>query len=383
MISKPLTSITPVDLTALVASGVRESRELEFKRELPGTSDRDRVEFLADVSSLANAAGGDLLFGIEGARDKDGRCTGAAANVIGLRGFNADQDELRLMQMVRTGIAPVIPGIEMQAVDGFADGAALVLRVPKSWLGPHMITFQGKQQFWGRSAAGKHRLDVAELREAFLSADEAPRRLQAVRTERIARILAGDVPAPMDDRSIAVLHVAPMAALGRGHLIDIHGVRSLNLQPMKASGWDGRYNAEGYAFHGCRGGGPRGSYVQFFRSSLVEVASDHLVGEFEGRRVIASDAYESDLIRSAFAVVRGLHQLGLPLPYFIAATLLGAAGARMDVNSFRYRDAQHPIERDVLYLPDIQIESVAERVEEILGGHPKPASDGHLKTGQS
>jgi predicted HTH transcriptional regulator len=65
MIPKPLAEITESDLLGLITNGIAESRTLDYKRSLPGNSDADKKEFLADVSSFANTAGGDLVFGID------------------------------------------------------------------------------------------------------------------------------------------------------------------------------------------------------------------------------------------------------------------------------------------------------------------------------
>jgi predicted HTH transcriptional regulator len=58
---KPLEQIREDDLQLIL--GVTESRELEFKEKL-GKSDQDVKEFLKDVSAMANATGGDLIYGI-------------------------------------------------------------------------------------------------------------------------------------------------------------------------------------------------------------------------------------------------------------------------------------------------------------------------------
>jgi hypothetical protein len=57
MISKPIHQLKLADLQTLIGSA-RESKTLEFKREMPaGTSD-EKIKFLAAVSALANTAGG-------------------------------------------------------------------------------------------------------------------------------------------------------------------------------------------------------------------------------------------------------------------------------------------------------------------------------------
>ena len=57
--------IDQVLLQSLIDGKVGESKTVEYKSQLPGRADKDRREFLYDVSSFANASGGFLLFGIE------------------------------------------------------------------------------------------------------------------------------------------------------------------------------------------------------------------------------------------------------------------------------------------------------------------------------
>lgn len=78
MIAASFDTIDAADLHRLVASGASEGRDLEFKRELPGGSDAEIKEFLADVTSLANAHGGDLVFGVEESAGTATRISGVA-----------------------------------------------------------------------------------------------------------------------------------------------------------------------------------------------------------------------------------------------------------------------------------------------------------------
>jgi predicted HTH transcriptional regulator len=87
MIDKPLGDIDSEDLQRLQVNGVAESRSLEYKQALPGGTDLERKEFLGDVSSFANATGGDLLYGVTEARE-DGKPTGIPKSVDGLAGIN-------------------------------------------------------------------------------------------------------------------------------------------------------------------------------------------------------------------------------------------------------------------------------------------------------
>lgn len=61
MISKGIEQITEEDLQNLIGNSVSERKTIEYKQTLPGNSDSDKKEFLADVSSFANASSGDLI----------------------------------------------------------------------------------------------------------------------------------------------------------------------------------------------------------------------------------------------------------------------------------------------------------------------------------
>ena len=98
---KPLDFISEQDLADLVQNGVPETRDLEYKQALPGNSDSGKREFLADVSSLANASGGDLVIGV---REEEG----VAVDVTGVEVRSLDAEKLRLENIIRDGVQPRI-----------------------------------------------------------------------------------------------------------------------------------------------------------------------------------------------------------------------------------------------------------------------------------
>src|ERR1700730_1129028 len=105
MIPKQLNEITEADLLRLI--GVSESRQLEFKETI-GAADEDIKEFLKDISSMANAAGGDVIYGV--AQGVDGNGNTVATSVDGLPGVNADDLVLRLENLIRDCIKPRLLG---------------------------------------------------------------------------------------------------------------------------------------------------------------------------------------------------------------------------------------------------------------------------------
>ncbi len=101
MIARPLNDITEADLTGLIANGVAEGRTMDYKRSLPGNSDADKKEFLADTSSFANSGGGDLIFGLDEA-------AGLPTQIVGVQAADLDLEIRRLDSILAAGLSPRI-----------------------------------------------------------------------------------------------------------------------------------------------------------------------------------------------------------------------------------------------------------------------------------
>jgi predicted HTH transcriptional regulator len=106
MIQKPFDAIAKADIEALIADVINECKTLEYKQELPGTSAGERKEFLADVSSFANASGGDIIYGVKAAVDAGGKKTGAPESVEPITETTPDVAKLRVESIIRDGIGP-------------------------------------------------------------------------------------------------------------------------------------------------------------------------------------------------------------------------------------------------------------------------------------
>jgi len=61
---KSLESLEESDLQALIDKEDREKKTIDYKVSLPNNTYDSKKEFLADVSSFANAAGGHLVIGM-------------------------------------------------------------------------------------------------------------------------------------------------------------------------------------------------------------------------------------------------------------------------------------------------------------------------------
>ena len=151
----PLEAITEDDLLTLIAAQVCEGKTVDYKQALHGNLYDDKKEFLADVSSFANAAGGHLVFGMK----EQG---GMPVELCGLQGINADKEINRLESSIRDGIKPRIPGLVLRPVPLHNGGIAVVVRIPRSWALPHVLDFQGHWRFYSRNSIGKYPLDIGK-----------------------------------------------------------------------------------------------------------------------------------------------------------------------------------------------------------------------------
>jgi predicted HTH transcriptional regulator len=207
----PLSQVNAEALDALVANAVAESRHLDYKERLPGDSDADKRELLADVTAFANTAGGDLIYGVRERRK--GGATGEPDAIIGLPDVLLDEVKLRLDSILRTGMEPRIPGLVLHPVSRGPKPPCLVIRVPRSPHGIHMVTFKGASRFYGRGAAGRFELDWGQIRAGFLQAEGAHERVRRFREERVLRLLAGETPILMGAGPKVIFHALPLNSL--------------------------------------------------------------------------------------------------------------------------------------------------------------------------
>lgn len=370
MIGKPIDDIGKVDIEELITNEVREGRTLDYKLDLPGSSRKDKIELLSDVSSFANSRGGDLLFRVSERRDESGRSTGVPEAAPGLPG-NLDRELLRIMNTIRTGLDPTVLTVQHGLVESFERGPVLILRVPRSWAGPHMVSFDGHARFYARDGAGKHPLDVHEIRAAFLSRTNLPERVRSFRAERLARIVAGETPILLPQgQPRVVLHLIPASAFDPGDRVDVraHAETLRELEPLSGYGWRHRFDFDGYVTYTAypRSQEEQGydetaqTYLQTFHSGAMETVACELVTDRGGDigKTIASLAFEKEIIACVGRCLGTLRVLGAQPPIFILVSLLGVSGYFMGVDSSRWfvRERQC-IRQDELLLPDVVAEA--------------------------
>src|SRR6267378_4507497 len=102
---RPFEPLDEARIVEICGQRTSESQTLDFKQTLPGSSDRERSEFLKDICALANADGGDLVYGITEA-------AGQATAPDPITGEAPDAAKRRLAQVADAGLEPRVVGLQ-------------------------------------------------------------------------------------------------------------------------------------------------------------------------------------------------------------------------------------------------------------------------------
>jgi hypothetical protein len=368
-IEKDIKAVTEADLLGLIDARVRESKTIEFKREITRT-DEFTKKLLGTVASFANTEGGDIVFGIV---ENDG----VATSLQQLPGFNPDGDLIRLRDLIRAHIEPKVYGFALHPVELSGGGHALVLRVPKTWSGAHLLTYGNDHRFYTRDGNGRRLMDVGEVRMAFSSADALPEKIRRLRLDRASAISTGDVPLPLVSRQALVVHLIPAKTFDSLYECDLASVVQADqesngrglLTPIKTHG--GRL---GFDFDGCLEMDEHKSichgYTKLFRNGLLESLDCHSVKERgetpEKLSWFSPYVYEEALIGVFPKWINALKAAKIEPPIFLAVSLIGMNGKIPYTGSQYSDDGLRPIRHDPLLLQPRLIESLDDSPKTIL-----------------
>jgi predicted HTH transcriptional regulator len=187
-LEKSFEEISEADLLLLVEDKVSEKRTIEYKRELPSDTQESKKEFLADISSLGNASGGHIIFGIQ-------EENGLPIAISGVPCDDPDHEVLRIENLIRDGLEPRLQGVSVRGISLSSGTYAFILRVPRSWSKPHVVNYKGHWRFYSRNSAGKYPLDTSEVRSAFLQSGALAEKIRLFRDERLGSVISEQMPA--------------------------------------------------------------------------------------------------------------------------------------------------------------------------------------------
>lgn len=356
VLNKPVEDITEVELQKLIDEERIEKKVLEYKSELPGNKDSERKEFLADISSFTNAIGGDLIYGVI-----ENRETGKPEKLEGIEIKNLDQEILRIDQKIRDGIEPNIPSssINIQEIQLANSKYIIIIRIKKSWLGPHRVSFKSWDRFYTRSTNGKYRFDVQELKSAFILSETFGEKIKQFKEKRISDIFSNNLPLPFYDSPKIALHLIPINAFDPRHNYDLKQLSLYDIQPISSRTFDKRYNIDGLLTFSYFSGRKRSfSYVQLYRNAIIEAVNSYLLWTDINDKTIKITVIEKELINIVQRFIEVYKKFNIDPPVFLFLTLVDVKDYHISTrNEFRDHEA-YPIDRDIIQIQEIIIEDL-------------------------
>jgi len=360
---KQIDQLSEADFQELIENQVPESKTLDYKVDLK-FADRDKREFLADVSSFANTAGGYLLIGIK----EEG---GVPTALPGLELDNPDAEKLKLINLIRDCTEPRIPGMSITPVLLQNSRYILAIQIPKSWAAPHVVSIDKHWRFYARHSGGKYQLDVPELRQAFLMSESLAEKIRRFHIDRVGRILSREVPLSLANGPQFIIHIVPVDAFGSGQQVDVTMLpeRRIPLAPLGGS-WDKRrYNLDGYLAYNeeeFAGGKVTLAYLQLFRNGIIESVCIDREQVTPQDRDIPITYYERIILEFLTSSITALKALQVGPPYSLMITMTGVKNRRLHLGNGYYSHRNRHFDRDILQLPDVLIQSVDQESDQIM-----------------
>ncbi len=271
MLWSDLDEVTLEDLQGL-CEGAPETQSLEFKQQLPPATPEGRQELMKDLCAMANADGGDVVYGIAEAK-------GQASALKPLTGELPDATKRRVHATL-DAIEPRIPGVKTRTIPA-EGGHFLVIRVPASLEGPHSYKVDGgARRFVIRNGTSTSDLTMDQLRAAFDRSSSLLDKARSFFEERI-HLAERQNRLNMPDGPNAVCVWAPVGGLRGRVSVDIaeqHKNDTLWHPPRVGASIDRMMNLDGLLVTALAGGKER-ARIQVFRNGCLEgllsVGSEH------------------------------------------------------------------------------------------------------------
>lgn len=348
MLNQPLAAINHTDVTALIGRA-RESRVTEFKRELDAlTGD---AKFLKGVSALANTAGGDFVIGVGSNKD------GVVDSADGVSLASVDREVTRLSQMLADNLEPRLPSFNIHPVALPNGNHVLVVRVNRSWVGPHRLLRDSK--FYARSPAHTYAMDVGELRTAFLALGNGVDRVRSFRDVRLGHISSGNTPVRLPSGGKLVIHILPLP-FGVDQQVDVVRATATGTHmPLPPGNQNSNnrvmFNLDGVLNCGMVDASVADRYAQLFRSGAIEGVTQ--LGVEAGIPYICATTFADVVFNAVRQYVLVMEAIEIPFPVFVAVGLCGSPNYRMKFDRGVGWQFAGPLNGPVIAIPEVAIQN--------------------------
>lgn len=159
---RPPSQWTEDDLNFLIANKLGETMEREYKKSLTAGSPLERKELCKDVSAFANSQGGVIIFGLREARQENaGSIPESLSPIADLRLKEIAQ------QVILDGVNPRMDFRFYSTPASNGRGEYVIIEVPKSLRGLHMLTLGGDSRYYVRRDFQSVPMTAYEIEEAY------------------------------------------------------------------------------------------------------------------------------------------------------------------------------------------------------------------------
>lgn len=358
MLLQPLERLDAGLLIRLCDDKCPESQTLEFKRDLPGNSDKDKHELCKDVAALANTDGGDLVFGID-------EKAGGAGSISAIVGEPSDAAMRRIAQVLDAGIEPRIQGLKMRHVD-VPDGYSLILRVPASFDGPHCIRTNNNRRFVMRNGTSITDMSFDQLRGAFDRTATLADRARRFIAERVQLIANRETASPLMAGPYWVAHLVPIAGLAGRKTVDLRSIYTRAFIEFLGQGWHGggrTFNFDGLLVHpgGLQDDGYH-AYNHIFRNGALEGAQVGGAIREVAPGVEKSIVWSLDMSKffhySIKTFLASVKTWGFAGPAVLGVAILNVKGYELGIGGVFHRFSHATADRPHLIPSDVWIEDI-------------------------
>jgi hypothetical protein len=357
----------PIDLAFvqnIIDVALPEDQELEYKRELPKKLTPEQAkhtkqdpfdEFAKDVSAMANATGGVLLYGL--AEDDKTK----VPTLYPITDEPYDHAATRLTSLLNNLIEPRLMGVTFHKIE-FPQGYVLGIKVPGSFAGPHWHGKPERRRFNVRRLGIVSDYTYQELRAAFDRNASASVAARQWIDDRVAAIKMGRTWRPLIKGPTVIVHLLPLAAYFQEQApIDLK--RAKEVAPELPRPWGGGYsdqiNFDGYAIFqnpGRYGPPELVGYNQIFRNGSMELVLHVLAYRDPNEEVknLVPDRIAKAIREGITKGPQVLQKLGKEGPLLIGVALIGVSAVQLpDMRSFQWQST----DRDDLAVPVAYVEN--------------------------
>lgn len=163
MLNKPIFDLKEQDFQELINKRISESLQLEYKETIDISTKGAKKELCKDVSAMANAFGGKIIYGI-----KESKQPNAGSIPIALTPIKDHNLKESMQQVITDGILPRMD-FQIHSFESITNpgNEYVVIDIPQTIRGSHFVCLGGENRFYKRRDFESKKMDQREIEDAY------------------------------------------------------------------------------------------------------------------------------------------------------------------------------------------------------------------------